>query len=240
MQVFRHLDTDKAAADDHGAARLRLVQVAHDAIKIGNVAQTEDTLRIDSREARTYGLSARREQHTVVAFVVFLSGIEVAQAHCLIGAVNRHGFGTHAHVYAIALMKRFSASYKQLIAFADSARDVVRQTAVGKADEGATFDEHDLSGFAVSAQTGGCGGATSHATNNDCFHRYNSVREKGFEDRAHCLRYGFTQPRFGIGHAIRTRFIFRGKKLRPDGVLNFVSTMEVLWIAFRRDFREGI
>lgn len=62
-------------------ARLRLVQMPHDAIKTRDVAQAENTLRLDSRGARTYRLGVRREQHEVVYFVVFITGIEIAHAH---------------------------------------------------------------------------------------------------------------------------------------------------------------
>ena len=84
-------------------------------------------------------------------------------------------------------MECFSTGDQELLAVADRAGDVVWQATVGKTDLRAAFDEHDLCGFAVAAQTSCGGSATCYTANNNCFHRYRSVRKKGSKELAVAL-----------------------------------------------------
>ncbi len=119
---------------------------------------------------RPHDLGAGREQQPIVGLVRLGPGFEIAQAHGLGGAVDRQRLGAGAHVDVIARLEQRFLGDEKLLAFGDGAGNVIGQSAIGEADVGPAFDEHDFSGFADPAQARRRGGAAGDASDDDNLH----------------------------------------------------------------------
>ena len=170
VEVFGHFNADVPAPDHHRPPGLGGRQVAHDAVQVRDVAQRKHPGRVNARQLGVHRFAAGRQQQLVVAFVGFLAGLQVAQAHGFGPAVDGHGLGQVAHVHVVAGLEQRFGRDQQVVPLGNHAADVVRQAAVGKADVGPAFNQHNLRRLVVAPQTGRCRGTARHAANDENFH----------------------------------------------------------------------
>ncbi len=172
-QVFRHLYADEPAAYHHGALWLFRVHKAPDPVGIRYGAQAEDLVAVNAFEARPYGFRTRRQDDLVIAQGIGITGRVLPDMNDLVFPVNGSYLAHHPYVDAVPVSENLGCGHEQIISPLDDMPDVVGKSAVGKGDELAPFEKHDLSILINPAGPGGCSCSACNSANDykPCAHK---------------------------------------------------------------------
>ena len=170
VEVLRHLNADKAAADHRGRLGLVLGDIVVDGVGVGDVAQSKDLCGVDSLDGRPHRRRTGGEHQHIIALGVGLTGGEVFDLNALGSGVHTEHLIVHPHIDIEPGVKALGGLQLQLGLVGDHTADVVGQTAVCKGDVRPLFKHDDLGVLVVAAQTRGGAGAAGHAAYDQYFH----------------------------------------------------------------------
>ena len=131
-QIFRHFQADVAAADDNGGFRLVADEKVFDFVGIGNIAQGKNALAVFRADLGAYWLSAGRKHQVIIAFLICLAILQVADGDGFALGMDGDGFGKHAYIHIETVVEAFGRLQHQIFFFSDDIANIVRKTAVGK------------------------------------------------------------------------------------------------------------
>ena len=87
-KIFSHLHANISTADNHRRFWMLFVYILFDFHRVGNVAQGEHPVTVDSINLRANGRSTRRKNQTVVSLGVFLTCFQISDRNGLVFCVN--------------------------------------------------------------------------------------------------------------------------------------------------------
>ncbi|MCK7521939.1 MAG: hypothetical protein MZV64_31795 [Ignavibacteriales bacterium] len=178
-EVFRHLDADEPAADDHRPFRGSGIHEGPDPVRVGDGAQAEHLLAPDAVEVRVNRLRTRREDDLVVAHRVGLAGGVLPDVNNLVLPVDGGHLAHHPHVDAVAFLEHLGSGQEQVVPVLDHMTDVVGKPAVGKRDVRSPLEERDLRAFVHPPGPGRCCRTPCHAAHD---HQPGSHGRSSFPD----------------------------------------------------------
>ena len=167
-QVLRHLNADKAAANDNGALGLMRLDVAVDALHIGDIAQCEHALAVHAGDGRHNGLRAGGEDQLVIGFGIF--ALRRADENGLVLRVDGDGLAVDANIHMEARVEALRRLQEQLVLVGNDAADIIGQTAVCKRNLRTALQENDLCRFVEPPQPCRSRRAAGNAADDDTLH----------------------------------------------------------------------
>ena len=180
LQIFRSLNTNKAAADHEDTLRLGLIQKCLERDDVADIADGEHILTVRALQGRRNdGVCARRQDELVIGLLIRLAGLRAAHGDGLLLAVDGHDLGMHTHIDVMLLPEGRRGHHDEVLAVLHRAAQIIRKAAVGKRHVAALFKHHDVRIFvqALDARRSRC--AAGHtADDNDpeffilCCHRF--------------------------------------------------------------------
>ena len=161
-QIFRHFQPDEAAANDDRFLWRVGVHEALEGVNISDVADREDAVLCSIQPfQRRYDRGCARGKHKgVVSFLAALTGGQILDRDHLFGRMERRDFRAGVDLQIEPGRHRLHILHQKLLALADHAADVVRQTTIGKRDVFPALKEYDLRVLVKTAQTR-CAGSTA-------------------------------------------------------------------------------
>ena len=141
-EVLDHFQADETRADDN-CLPYAPVDAGLDAVGVLQVSQGEYAGQVNARQRRLDGGRAWGEDQLVVAFLVFASAGQIADAYFLRLAIDGLHRSERADIEVEPLVQPLGGRDQQLPALGDRAAQVIRQAAIGKGDLRAAFEEHD-------------------------------------------------------------------------------------------------
>ena len=169
LELFGDLEADEARAD-HGHLLDRR-QLGEDAVHVLDVAEGMHALGADAGDVGDERGRAGGEDQLIVGFVVFGAGDVVADAHGLLGAVDREGLMADADLDVEALLEHLGLRHEQLGAVLDRAAEVVGEAAVGEGDVGILLQHDDAGVFVQTTGARGGRGAAGDAADDEDLRR---------------------------------------------------------------------
>ena len=171
-QIFRHLNSDKAAADDDGRFS-PFINDFSDGIGVRNGPQCMDTRQINPRDGRANGGGAGSEYEFVVGLLIGL--ISMGNGDDLFLRINFCGFALNADIDIELALHPFHSLNQKGIAVLNDISNVIGEPAVGVADIASSLEHHNFHLLVQTAKTGGCSGAACDASDDDSFHENPSL-----------------------------------------------------------------
>ena len=171
QEVFGHFHANVAAADNDGLFALaESHHLVPDGVGVGDVAQGEDVGGLGALDGRHQGLGAGGENQLVIGFGVLPVLLEIVDGDGLPGTVDGHHLRQHPDVNAEPVVKALRRLQRQGALFGDLTADIVGQTAVGKGDVLAAFQQYNFAALIQTTQAGRSAGAAGHTADNHSFH----------------------------------------------------------------------
>ena len=87
-KIFSHLHADISAADHHRRFGMVFLYILFDFHHVGDVAQSEHPVTVDSINLRAHGRSTRRKNQAVVSLGVFLTCFQIFDCNDLVFGIN--------------------------------------------------------------------------------------------------------------------------------------------------------
>ena len=169
-KVFRHLQTDKAAASQNSGFRLLILYKAPDAEGILHGAQCENTLAVHAGKRRNRRLCAGGKKQFVIGFRIDLPAVQCADSDCFLCGIDRSYFLPYPHINAKAVPEALRSLQCQFFLLLDHTAHIIRQTAVGIGHIAAALDHDDLGVFIQTADAGSGRSTARHTAYDHNFH----------------------------------------------------------------------
>ena len=169
-KVFRHFQTDKAAASQNSGFRLLILYKVLNAEGILHGAQRENTLTADAGKRRNRRLCAGCEEQFVIGFRIDLPAVQCADSDGFLCGIDRSYFLPYPHINAKAIPKALRSLQRQFFLLLDHTTHIIRQAAVGIGHIAAALDHDDLRVFIQTADAGSSRSTARHAAYNYDLH----------------------------------------------------------------------
>ena len=169
-KVFRHFQTDKAAASQNSGFRLLILYKVPDAEGILHGAQRENTLTADAGKRRNRRLCAGCEEQFVIGFRVDLSTIQCVNGDGFLCGIDRSYFPPYPHINAKAVPEALRSLQRQFSLLLDHTAHIIRQAVVGIGHIAAALDHDDLGVFIQTADAGSGRSTARHTAYDHNFH----------------------------------------------------------------------
>jgi len=154
-KVFRHFQTDKAAASQNSGFRFLILYKAPNAEGILHGAQRENTLTADAGKRRNRRLCAGGEEQFVIGFRIDLAAVQRVNGDGFLCGINRSYFLPYSHINAKTIPEALRSLQCQFFLLFDHTAHIIRQAAVGIGHIAAALDHDDLRVFIQTADAGG-------------------------------------------------------------------------------------
>ena len=175
-QVFRHLQADKAAADDHRVLWFGPLDLFPDGKGVLHRAQGKNAGAVDARQGRPQSLCARRQNQLIVSLLILASIQKASHPHRLSLPVNGQRLVVQPHIDVKPIPKALLGLKGQRLFLLNHSPDIVRQSAVGVRHIAAPLQNHNLRRLVQAAQSGRRGGPSGHSADNQYFHNHSVLR----------------------------------------------------------------
>ena len=113
-QVFRHLQTDEAAADDQCGFRLVVGDPGPDPAGIRDGSHRENPRQVDPGDGRTDGRRPGGQDQGVVGFLLDLAGGQIAHRQQMALPIDGQGLVAGPHLDVEAIPEQLGAGHQQL------------------------------------------------------------------------------------------------------------------------------
>ena len=151
-EVFDHLQSDVAAADDHRPIHFAVGKPPVNPIDVVEVAEREDAGQIDSRQRRPHRLGPGGQHQHVVRLMADGARLEVLHLDGAVLPVDAADFVPGANLDVEQIAEPLGRGHQQMAPVGDHPADVVRQSAVGERDVAAPLEDEDFGRFIHAAE----------------------------------------------------------------------------------------
>lgn len=164
-QIFRHLQSDEAAANDHRCFWRSGVHKSFESIHVSDVADGEDAVArlFETFQPRHDRRCTRGEHKHIVALLAFLAGAQIADRHRFLLRLDGDDLCLRVDLQIEPGVHRFHILHQQLLAFWDHTADIIRKAAVCERNIFAALKKHDLRRFIQTAQASSAGCTTGNS-----------------------------------------------------------------------------
>ena len=126
VQVFRHLKTDEATADNHRRLWFMAVDIPFDLVRIGHVTEREDPPVLNAGDAGAEWLGSGGEHQFVIRFQVGLAIGQFFDLHLLLAGDEAGDLLPCPDVDAEPAREAVDGLHEQLVAFLDRIAYIIR------------------------------------------------------------------------------------------------------------------
>ena len=168
-QVFRHFQTDEAAADHRGGFDVTVLYKSAQFVGIRHGPKGADAGAVDAGNGGTQRGGTGGDHQIVVAFLICLAGLRILYSDGLFLSVDGRRFAVDAHVDLKAFPHQLRRHQQQGVSAADHVAHVVGQAAVGVRNVLSTLQDHDLPVRVKPAKSCRAAGASGYPSDNHCF-----------------------------------------------------------------------
>jgi len=169
-KVFRHFQTDKAAASQNSGFRFLILYKAPNAEGVLHGAQGKYPLAVHAGKRRNRRLCAGGEEQLVIGFRIALSAVQCADGDGFFCGIDRSYFLPYPHINAKAIPKALRSLECQFFLIFDHTSHIIRQAAVGIGHIAAALNHDDLGVFIQTADAGSGRSTARHTAYDHNFH----------------------------------------------------------------------
>ena len=169
-QIFRYLQSDKAASDDNGRLRLFHQNIVLDPNRIRDGAEGEDPLIVLRDKGRNIRRCARCDHQAVIGLHGLLSAVQVPDRHGFCGGIDFYRLCSGTHVDRESCVERRRRLQLQILPVFYRSAYIIGQPAVGIGDKVPPLQNDDFRALIQSPQPCRRGRAACNAADNHYLH----------------------------------------------------------------------
>ena len=154
MEIFRHFQADKAAADNGNPFRRRIIDFCFDCIDVANRPQRINSGIVNTRNRRPNGRSAGTQYQCIVAFGIFFTGFQVLHRYRFCGRIDCRYLVPNLCGNIQRRLELFRRHHEKRFAVFYHTADIIRKPAIRKTDMTSPLKDGNVRRFLQSAQTG--------------------------------------------------------------------------------------